>query len=174
MDNPAIKVDKDKNLTSWKHFEALLKISLIIGIIIISGFIIYYVLTPEPGYITFGILNENQEAENYPTNATVGQNISFYITVENQMNREFSFRVEILKGDNKTVVSSSGSINATSYFNTTKISLLHNQFWMSEMLNISFSQPGDIQRIIVELWEIKNSGTEIFFNNLFIWLNILP
>jgi len=71
-------------------------------------------------------------------------------------------------------VSSSGSINATPYFNTTKISLLHNQFWMSEMLNISFSQPGANQMIIVELWEIKNSGIEKFFNNLFLRLNIFP
>ncbi len=90
------------------------------------------------------------------------------------MNRDFSFRVEILKGDNKTVVSSSGSINATSYFNTSKITLLHNQIWMSEMLNISFSQPGADQRIIVELSEIKNSGIEKFFSNLYLWLNILP
>ena len=91
MDNSAIKVDKDKNLTSWKHFEALLKISLIIGIIIISGFIIYYVLTPEPGYVTFGILNENQEAENYPTQAPFNETIFFYLTVENNLEKVFNF-----------------------------------------------------------------------------------
>jgi uncharacterized membrane protein len=157
---------------SKKQFDILLKVCLIIGIIVVSGFIIFYVLTPEPGYITFGILNENQEAENYPTNATVGQNISFYVTIDNQMKREFSFRAEVLKGDNYTILTSSGSINATSYFNTTKITLLQNQFWISEMLNISFSQPGADQRIIVEIWEIPSFGTKKFFDILWLGLNI--
>ena len=167
------KVDeKENNRQSKKQFEKLLKICLIIGIIVISGFIIYYIVTPEPGFVTLGILNSEKKAENYPTNATVGQNISFYVTVENQMNREFSFRVETLKGDNSTIVTSSGSINAKSYFNTTKITLLHNQFWISEVLNVSFSQSGAGRRIIVELWEMKGSGIEKYFTNLFFWLNI--
>ena len=174
MNKISKKNEKEDLRISNKHFESLLRISLIIGIIVISGFIIYYLVRPEPGFVTHGILNSEKKAENYPTNATVGQNISFYVTVENQMNREFSFRVEILKGDNKTILSSSGSINATSYFNTTKITLLNNQFWMSEMLNISFSQPGANQKIIVELWEIKNSGIAKIFNNLHLRLNILP
>ena len=160
---------------SYKQFGILLKISLIIGIIIVSGFIIYYILTPEPGYVTLGILNEYKKAENYPTEASVNETIFFYVTVGNYLNRDYSFRVEILKGDdNKTVVLPSGSINATSYFNTSKITLLHNQIWMSEMLNISFSQPGANQRIIVEIWEIENSGIEKHFDNLYLWLNILP
>jgi len=164
--------EEENNRESKKQFENLLKICLIIGIIVISGFIIYYLVTPEPGFVSLGILNSEKKAENYPTNGTVGQNISFYITVENQMNREFSFRIETLKGDNSTSVNSSGSLDATSYFNTTKITLLHNQFWISEELNVSFSQPALNQRIIVVLWEIKNTGIERYFNNLFLWLNI--
>ena len=170
--NETTKKNETQDLKiSNKHFEIVLKISLIIGIIIVSGFIIYYVLTPEPGYVTFGILNENQEAQNYPTNAMVNETISFYVTVDNKMNREFSFRIEVLKGDNETIVNSSGSINALSYFNTTKMTLLDNQFWISEILNISFSQSGANQRIIVELWEIKNEVEE-FYSNLYLWLNI--
>ncbi len=165
--------DEKNNLRkSYKQFEVLLKISLIIGILIVSGFIIYYILTPEPGYVTLGILNEDKKAENYPTTANVNETIFFYVTVGNYMNRDLSFRVEILKGDNKTVVSSSGSINATSYFNTSKITLVDTNMWMSDMLNISFSQPGAKQRIIIELWEIKNSGIENYFSNLHLWLKI--
>ena len=170
--NEINKRNEKKDLTvSNKHFEKLLKICLIIGIVIVSGFIIYYILTPESGYATLGILNEEQKAENYPTEAIVNETISFYVTVENQMEREFSFRIEILKGDNNTIVNSSGSINSLSYFNTTKTTLLHNQFWMSDMLNISFSQPGAKQRVIVELWEIKGE-IEVFYNNVYLWLNI--
>ena len=168
--------EKGSNKQSKKQFDLLLKICLIIGIIVVSGFIIYYIITPEPGYVHLGILNSEKKAENYPTNATVGQNISFYITVENQMKREFSFRAEILTGDdnNNTILSSSGSINATSNFNTTKITLSHNQFWISEMLNVSFYLQGANQTIIVEIWEIPSSGMEKYFDMVYLWLIILP
>jgi len=168
--------EKGSNKQSKKQFDLLLKICLIIGIIVVSGFIIYYIITPEPGYVHLGILNSEKKAENYPTNATVGQNISFYITVENQMKREFSFRAEILTGDdnNNTILSSSGSINATSNFNTTKITLSHNQFWISEMVNVSFYLQGANQTIIVEIWEIPSSGMEKYFDMVYLWLIILP
>ena len=170
--NEKSKNDENKDRkNSNKQFGILLKVCLVIGIIIISGFIIYYIFTPEPGYTALGILNEERKAENYPTEARVNETISFYVTVENQLEREFSFRIEILKGDNETIVNSSGSIYALSYFNTTKTTLLHNQFWMSDSLNISFSQPGADQRIIVELWEIKDES-EVYYNNLYLWLNI--
>ena len=172
MSDGTIVDEKGRNGQSKKQFDSLLKICLIIGVIVVSGFIIYAVFTPEPGYVTLGILNSEKKAENYPINATVGQNVSFYVTIDNQMNREFSFRAEVLKGDNSTILTSSGSINATSYFNTTKITLLHNQFWISEMLNVSFSQPGADQRIIVEIWEIPSSGKDKFFNILWLRLNI--
>lgn len=171
MDNSAIKVDKDKNLTSWKHFETLLKISLIIGIIIISGFIIYYVLTPEPGYITFGILNENQEAENYPTEALVNEPIFFYLTVENNLEKVFNFSIKIKKGTKDTVLSSSVESNGTLQYEI-KDSLRIKENLLSEKLNISFSQTGAYQIIIAELWEITQSTTEVFFNILWLRLNI--
>lgn len=172
--NEITKKNEKKELKiSNKHFEILLKICLIIGIIIVSGFIIYYVFTPESGYVTFGILDENQETD-YPTEASINETIFFYVTVENYLNRDFTFRVEILKGDNNTIVTSSGSFNATSYFNTTKTTILHNQFWMSEMLNVSFSQPGADQRIIIEFWEIPSSGIEKYWEDLHLWLTILP
>lgn len=40
--------------------------------------------------MTLGILNSEKKAENYLTNATAGQNISFYITFKNQMKRDFT------------------------------------------------------------------------------------
>ena len=174
--NRNLDKNKGKNelLKSNKVFEKSLKISLIIGIITVSGFIIYFLLNPEPGFVTFGILNSEKEAGNYPTTAKVGENVSFYVTVQNQMERDFSFRVEILRGDNKTILTSTGSIGAESYFNTSKITLLHNQFWMSEMLNVSLSQPGANQSIIAEFWETPSSGVDKFYIILYLILNILP
>ncbi|MFW9894773.1 MAG: DUF1616 domain-containing protein [Candidatus Thorarchaeota archaeon] len=171
MSNQSHDDKRDDNNQSKKQFDILLKVCLIIGIIIISGFIIYYALTPESGYITLGILNEEQKAEDYPTEAVVNESIFFYVTVENQKEHEFSFRIEILKGNNDTIVNSSGSFNALSYYNSSEITLLQNQFWMSNMLNISYSEIGTNQRLIIELWEIKDES-EIFYTNLFLWLNI--
>ena len=162
-------------LTNQKQFEKIVITSLIIGILIVTGFIIYYILTPEPGFVVFGLLNSEKKAENYPTEAKVNESVSFYVSVENYLNRDFTYRVEILKGDNNTILSSTEPAkNATSYYNTTQITLKHSETWISEMLNVSFSQPGANRRIIIELWEIKTSGIEKYFNNLFLWLTILP
>ena len=165
--NNSNKTNNEKN-----QFDKIVKISLIIGIVVISGFIIYYLLTPEPGYVTFGVLNSDKKAENYPTNATVGENISFYISVGNYLRRDFNFRIEILKGDNNTILTPSGSINASSYFNTSITSLSHKMQWMSEMLNISYSQPGYNQIMIAELKEIDTSLEETFIDILWLRFNI--
>ncbi|MFX1406404.1 MAG: DUF1616 domain-containing protein [Promethearchaeota archaeon] len=167
-----ISDDRSNIVNDGNQFDKIVKISLIIGVIVISGFIIYYLLTPEPGYVTFGVLNSDKKAENYPTNATVGENISFYISVGNYLRRDFNFRIEILKGDNNTLLTSSGSINASSYLNTSITNLNHKMQWMSEMLNISFSQPGTNQIMIAELKEVDISLEETFIDILWLRFNI--
>lgn len=155
---------------SNRQFEVLLKICLIIGILIVSGFIVYYILTPEPGYVTFGILNEDKKAENYPTRANVNETIPFYLSVGNYLKRDFSFQVRVKNGNNETYMSSIGS-NGTLEFTIGNITLDHKGNWISEQLNISFSQLGDNQKIIAELWQIKNNEVE-FYNILWIRLNV--
>lgn len=164
--------EKFENIRNRKQLGTIVKISIIIGILVVSGFIIYYILTPEPGFVIFGLLNKEKKAENYPTHAKVNETVSFYVYVENHFNRDFNFKVEILRGDNETILTSTGSIGAESYYNTSKVTLSNNQFWMSEMLNVSFSQPGANQSIIAELWEILSSGVDRFYNILYLWLNI--
>ncbi len=156
---------------NYKEFENILKILLIIGIIIISGFIIYALLTPEPGYITFGVLNSEKKAENYPTNATIGVNVTFYVTVGNYLNRDFSFRIEILKGNNETILRPTGSLNATSYINSSTIDLQHGENWMNAF-NVSFWQLGYNQIIIAELWETSIGPDDIYWEIFWIRLNI--
>lgn len=167
------KTDKDQQRnfkSSLKEFDTLLKICLVIGIVVISGFIIYHAFKPEPGFVTFGILNENQEAENYPTEASQSENISFYLTVENYLDRDFVFNVKVLKGDNNTILSSTGS-NGTFAFMMNG-SLKHKELWKSSKLNISFPQIGANQIIIAELWQDFESKPEEFFNILWLRLNI--
>ncbi len=166
------KVGKKKVLNSYKEFDKILKILLIIGIIVVSGFIIYAVLTPKPGYCYLGILNSDKKAENYPTNAAVDENITFYISVGNYLNRDFSFHIEILKGNNDTVLGSSPSFNATSFVNSSIITLFHGEVWISSAFNVSFSQVGTNQIIIAELWEIPSAGIRRFYHVVYVRLNI--
>ena len=156
---------------NYKEFEKTLKILLIIGIIIISGFIIYALLTPEPGYITFGVLNSDKKAENYPTNATLGENVSFYVSVGNYLNRDFSFRIEILTGNNETNLGPTGSSNAISFLNSSTIELQHGENWMNAF-NVSFSLLGNNQTIIAELWETNIGPNDKYWEIFWIRLNI--
>ncbi len=151
-------------------FEKLLKICLILGIIVVSGFILYFVLAPEPGYVNFGFLNENQEAGNYPTEASVNETISFYLTVENRLDRDFKFRFDIKRGNNTTFLSSSGS-NGTLYQTIGNFTLDPNEFQIYGQYNISFSEVGENQIIIAELWQFKQEIEE-FYSIVFIRLNI--
>jgi uncharacterized membrane protein len=166
------KEAKKKVNNSYEEFDKLLKILLIIGIIVVSGFIIYAVLTPKPGYCYLGILNSDKKAENYPTNATVDENITFYISVGNYLNRDFSFHLEILKGNNDTVLGPFPSINATSFVNSSTITLQHREVWISSAFNVSFSQVGANQTIIAELWEVPSAGIRRFYDVVYIRLNI--
>ena len=162
--------EKDPNISN-KHFEILLKVCLVIGIIIISGFIIYYIFTPEPGYVTFGILNENREANNYPTEVSANETISFYLTVGNYLDREFNFRFKILKGNNDTVMSSSAGSSGSLYLTLGIFTLEHNNEMTFGDYNISFSEIGVNQIVIAELWQIKNEVEE-FYNIIWLRLNI--
>ena len=170
------KLDNTKDLNSlkknYKEFNKILKILLIIGIIVLSGFIIYAVLTPEPGYTTFGLLNSDKKAENYPTNAARDENITFYVSVGNYLNRDFSFHIEILKGNNDTVLGPFPSLNATSFVNSSTITLPHNVDWISGAFNVSFSEVGTNQIIIAELWENPSVGIRRFYNMVYLRLNI--
>ena len=170
MSDGTIVDEKGRNRQSRKQFDSLLKICLIIGVIVVSGFIIYSVFSPEPGYITFGILNENQEAENYQTEASINESISFYLTVENNLAKEFSFSVKIKKGNSNTILSSMGSNGTLEYMiNDT---LNYSNIWVSNKLNVSFTQLGVNQIIIAELWQIGNNEIEKFYDILWLRLNI--
>jgi uncharacterized membrane protein len=112
--------DESELELSYMQFQKLLRFSLIFGIIIVSGFITYYLLFPEEGYIGFGILNEDERAEDYPTTAKVNQSIYFYVTVENQLDHDFTFKVIILLGNEDTKLSPEGSKHANKTSTTDK------------------------------------------------------
>lgn len=165
------KVDIESE-KSKKQFEKIVRVCLLAGIIITTGFIIYYILLPQQGYITFGILNENKEAENYPTNASMGEDIDFYTTVANYLGSDFTFCLKIYKGDNNTKLSSSGSRDAVLNQTTAKVTIQNNEKWESEKLTLSFYQIGSNQTIIVELWQFVDETTNQFYDIVWLRMNI--
>ncbi len=174
-----IKNNKKASLdVSYKQFEKLLTVSLLIAIIVVGGFIIFYFLTPEEGFVLFGYKQKNPntgewEAENYQTNATIGEQINFSVEVINYMKRDFTFRVKILKGDNDTIIQmgSGTTIGVNLTITTDNITLSHGQKWNSGLLNVTFSQIGENHIILMELWQILDEG-EMFWDNLWMRLNI--
>ena len=174
-----IKSKKKSTLNnSNKQFEKLLTVCLLFGIIVVGIFVIYYILTPEEGFVMFGYLHQDPstgewEAENYQVNASVGQEINFSIEVVNYLKRDFTFRVKILKGDNNTDnLLHSPDSGAILNFTTTNITLSHGQLWNSGKLNITFYDIGENQMIIMELWQILAVNEEAYWDHIWMRLNI--
>ena len=155
---------------SYAYFSKIVTFSLILGILVVSGFIIYLIIQPEPPYQTFSILNEEQRMEDYPTNATRGESIYFYVGVGNYLGKDLSFRVKILKGNSSTILNETGSYYAKLNYTTPDISLSNNEEWISTQLNISFYTIGE-RIIIAELYKIT-SLDEIFLDILWLRINI--
>ena len=172
MKNEIKLINKDDLKESNKQFEKIVRVSLLSGIIVISGLIVFYALTPEPGYVNFGILNSEKKAEDYPTSVRVGETIEFYVSVENYLNREFTFRIKILRGDGQSEVSSTGSDGAVLKKTIDNITLENAEEWCSKIQKISFSRAGKDQKIIAELWEITETNEEKFFNIVYLRLTV--
>lgn len=152
------------------QFEKIVKVSILIGICVVTGFIIYYSLTPEPGYVYFGVLQNGEELENYTIEAKLGEQFNFSVIVGNYMKRDYEFQVKILKGNNNTILYP-GPSNGTLVYTFENTTLINEHTWVSNIVNISFNETGTNHIVIIELWEIK-SGLEYFFNILWIRLNI--
>ena len=172
MNIKATKNEKTEIELSTIQFQRLLRFSLIFGIIIVSGFIVYYVLVPEEGYVGFGILNDDKKAEDYPTTAKMNQSIYFYITVENELDHDFTFKLIILQGDEDTKLSSEGSKHANKTFTTDKEKLNPSEDWMSKKLSVSFPYNGTEQVLIVELWKYNEDNSREFWDILWLRLDI--
>ena len=142
------------------------------GIIIVSGFIIYYIYTPEEGYVGLGILNSDEKAEDYPSIAAPNQSIYFYVTVDNYLDHEFTFKLMILKGDNSTELSSKGSKYAHKSYSTEKKTLKPEKEWTSDKLSISFENNGTGQILIVELWKYNEDNSREFYDIVYLRLTI--
>ena len=174
-----VKNKKKSILTeSNKQFEKLLAACLLIGIIVVGAFLIYYILTPEEGFVIFGYLHQDPETGewevgDYQINASVGKEINFSIEVINYLKRDFTFRVKILTGDNDTD-NLKHSPESGSILNQTigNITLSYGESWNSGRLNITFYDMGENRMIIMELWQILAVNEEAYWDHLWMRVNI--
>ncbi len=154
-----------------KNLVKITRIILLIGIILTSCFIIYEIIKVEPGYYTYGLLNSDGYAQDYPTQVKKSKNITLYATVGNYLKTDFSFSIHILKGNNNTWINKDSGSNGTLIRKLPNITLQHGNEWISDAQNISFSNVGLNKTIIFELWKIENN-LEIYVDILFIKLKV--
>ncbi|KKN71865.1 hypothetical protein LCGC14_0416140, partial [marine sediment metagenome] len=103
--------------------------------------------------------------------ATVNETISFYVNVGNYLNRNFSFQIQVKRGNKDTLMALNVPTNGSLGFIIGNFTLNDKEGWTSEQLNISFSEQGENQIIIAELWQIKNAE-ENFYSKVWMRLNI--
>lgn len=162
------KITKLKNWLSSssnnKIFGSALTLCLIIGIATVFGFTLYYLNTPEEGFLTFAVLNEEQELGNYPTNATQGDNITFYLFVDNNLNYNLKFRIKYGPCSNTTWIdpSPSGCSNSSLSLVTENITIASGKTWGPTPVNVTFQESGNYQMVIFELWKIFPDDHEEF------------
>lgn len=141
--------------------EKITRIVLIIGILSVSGAIIYTLTLPEEEDILFFLLNEEQMLRDYPTNSSIGNPVTIHLYVQNMMKDAKEFQINIFRGKNSTFIDPDISVfsnpNATHLLNQ-NISLKHAEEWISDPITVIFPELGENQLIICELW-IKNGNS---------------
>ena len=103
-------MSEDSENFDWKSgltLEKITKIVLIAGIIVISGAMIYTFTKPEEPDLLFFLLNENQEMKDFQTNSTVGENVSVYTFIENQLGQTENFSVRVYRGNSDISINKS-------------------------------------------------------------------
>ncbi len=81
-----------------KKFNVFLFVFLIAAIVIASGFIIYFYVTPQKvnEFTEFYVLNSEGQAKDYPEQATAGSQVDLIIGVVNHERQPASYMVSIV------------------------------------------------------------------------------
>ena len=133
-----------------KNLVKITKIILIIGIILTSFFIIYEILNVEPGFVTIGVLNSEKKAENYPTEVSVGEEITLYVSVGNNLTTNFTFSVHLLTCNQKTYISKTTGSNGSLETELPNVTLKPGEEWISSAQKIEFPYAVENLMIIFE------------------------
>ncbi len=138
--------------------EKITRIVLIVGIISVSGAIVYTLTSPKEDDILFFLLNEEQMLKDYPTNVTQGNKVIIHIFIQNLMHETKNFQIHIYRGYSDTYIDPEVSIISNPNVTSVKVQnivLANEEQWISDPIEVEFTEIGDNQLIICELW-IKN------------------
>jgi uncharacterized membrane protein len=154
------------------NLEKTTRVILIVGIIIVSSFIIYDITRPNEQFVLFSVLNQDEQLGNYPTQLHIGESITFYFYIENHLQRTAEFNVRMYLGNETSIIlPTTGIANASLIGNYTQ-TLENNNNWTTNALSYTFDQVG-VQFIGLELYEKSTNGWQYFENyTLFLRLNI--
>ncbi len=119
-----------------------------------------------------GVLGPNQAIGGYPTNVTLGQQISLYGYIGNHEGTIAYYDMLVKLGNNSTQVSNSTSASAPILASFLHI-LGDNQSWTFPV-DLSINQTGTNQRLIFELWTFNETTSSFSYTGLWnrLWINV--
>jgi uncharacterized membrane protein len=148
-DSDDSKESKDSNM------EYTTRAILILGILIVSGFIIYDVTKPSEEYVLFSVLNQDMELGDYPSHLIVGQKINFYFYVENHLAETTEFNVKIYIGNSSSSINPKLGISNAQFLGNYSKMVVEGENWTSSQIEYQFQTTGS-QFIGLELWQNQN------------------
>jgi uncharacterized membrane protein len=161
-------------MESRVKMEHWIRTILLLSIVIMGGFIIYAIIANlSKPYVDFGILNEDGEMGNYPTNVTVNEPISLMYFVDNQNPaiENFSVQTYLANYTTSTVTFAQGVQGGTA-LGTYNFTVNNGENYTSVPLTYTISSPGMNYRICFELWVLNQTTWNYLENSVqFIWIN---
>ena len=151
--------------------EKIILIAIVVAIIIVSGMLIYSLLTIKQEKISYiGLLDENKTTSDYPD--VVYNNTPFYLWVDigNYEGNLNLYMVNITLGDDNTIINKTSPSGSTALFLKNYIAILENEHTRMIHINLSIDLLKNNSRLIFELWTFNNIGRN--FEYMGLWTQI--
>jgi len=156
------------------NLTKITRVILIVGILGVTGALIYTVSQPEEEDLLFFLLNENQSMGNYPTNITVNSSLTFYIYIQNMRIEDHEYLIKCYTSAANTTIDPMQSVSNNQDFDqiaSQTVDLNYTMEFISDPFDVVFQESGNDQRLVFELW-VNRDGTWEFMPNYVLILNL--
>jgi len=146
----------DLAVPDWKEYSVLdkgLTVALAASIVVASGTLAYFVLTPRPGehFTEFYLLGPSSNASGYPTNLTLNETGSVIIGVVNHESAMVNYTVRVDLVGVRIVYNATSGLNETVEMNRTTWS--SSPFTLADEQN--WTQPYSFRINSTGLWKVQ-------------------
>jgi uncharacterized membrane protein len=151
--------------------EKIILLAIIIAIIIVSGMLIYSLLTiKEEKFSYIGLLDENKTTSDYPD--VVYNSTPFYLWVDigNYEGNLNLYMVNITLGNVNTTINKTNPSGSTALFLKNYLAILENENTRMIQINLSINLLQNNSRLIFELWIFNSIGRN--FDYMGLWTQI--